>query len=401
MSAQYPKLRALNIRRVQQNGSTYLLLQDPLTMQDGSLLVPTQLGAVLALCDGQHSLLEIVELARSWYGLAIDPVQLHQLLSQLDQAYLLDNANFENAKAERLAAYRSAAYRPPACAGSVYPAQEAALQRYLQQQLQKSQQPPATQPILGFVSPHIDYHRGAAVYADVFRAAVPAIQSAELVIIFGTDHFGGQAPFTLTRQHFATPLGVLPTAQALVDVLAQALAATGSDAYAGELFHCGEHALELPLVWLHGLRPTNPPLILPILCGQLGSAANLSQHLQVQAVLHTLRPLLQEQRVLVLASGDLAHVGPAFDGEPLGPLEKSSLQRADRALLQHLQVGDALGFYQTIDRLQNRYNVCGWSAIYLAAALCQSTSAQLLCYQQCPADAVNTSLVSIAGILLS
>jgi AmmeMemoRadiSam system protein B len=54
---------------------------------------------------------------------------------------------------------------------------------------------------------------GAAVYADVFRAAVPAIQSAELVIIFGTDHFGGQAPFTLTRQHFATPLGVLPTAQ--------------------------------------------------------------------------------------------------------------------------------------------------------------------------------------------
>jgi MEMO1 family protein len=46
------------------------------------------------------------------------------------------------------------------------------------------------------------------------------VQQADLAIVFGTDHFSEGFPFSLTRQNYATPYGVLPTAVEIVDRLA-------------------------------------------------------------------------------------------------------------------------------------------------------------------------------------
>ena len=73
--------------------------------------------------------------------------------------------------------------------------------------------------------------------------------AADLAIIFGTDHSGGLGKVTPTRQSYATPYGVLPTANGIVDRLADALGE--EEAFAEELHHRKEHSIELASVWLH------------------------------------------------------------------------------------------------------------------------------------------------------
>ncbi|MCB0026034.1 MAG: AmmeMemoRadiSam system protein B, partial [Caldilinea sp.] len=148
-----------------------------------------------------------------------------------------------------------------------YPGDGKALWRVLQDYLESSESAEApidwSKPV-GVLSPHIDYPRGGKVYADVWKHAAQAAREAELVILLGTDHYGGEL-FTLTRQSYATPYGVLPTDTAIVDRLAAVL---GEDeAFAGELRHRGEHSLELVAVWLHHMREGRPVPVVPILTG--------------------------------------------------------------------------------------------------------------------------------------
>ncbi|MFN3332257.1 MAG: AmmeMemoRadiSam system protein B, partial [Caldilinea sp.] len=171
-------------------------------------------------------------------------------------------------RAQALDEFRSAPFRAPALAGAGYPADDKALWSLLQEYLEESDTTADTdidwsQPI-GVLSPHIDYARGGKVYAHVWKRAAQAVREAELVILLGTDHYGDDL-FTLTRQSYATPYGILPTDTASVDQLA---AAIGEEAaFAGELRHCGEHSLELVAVWLHHLREGRPAPVIPILTG--------------------------------------------------------------------------------------------------------------------------------------
>ena len=70
--------------------------------------------------------------------------------------------------------------------------------------------------LVGLISPHIDYPRGWRTYARTWQLAADAVEEAELVILLGTDHGGGAGALTLTRQNYATPWGVLPTARRIL-----------------------------------------------------------------------------------------------------------------------------------------------------------------------------------------
>ena len=48
----YPRLRAIDARPLTENGRQYILLQDPLQLNDQSLIIPSPLHLVLPLCDG-------------------------------------------------------------------------------------------------------------------------------------------------------------------------------------------------------------------------------------------------------------------------------------------------------------------------------------------------------------
>lgn len=398
-----PILRPVDVRRMSHDGEAYFMLRDPLQIGEQQLYVPQHFGPALALFDGALKLDEIAESVRARYGLPITTAHLEQLVAALDEVYMLDNARCQARRRAALAAYRSAPNRPPALAGSGYPAQSAELWQLFQGYLEEAD---GVEPAsvnwaqgVGLLSPHIDYGRGGPVYARVWKQAANAVAEADAAVIFGTDHFGDDL-FTLTRQSYATPYGTLPTDTATVDALAAVLGAGA--AFAGELRHRGEHSLELVAVWLHHMRAGKPLPVVPILVGSLHSyyanGSGPQDDTTLAAVLSTLRTAMAGRRVLYIASGDLAHVGPAFGGAPLHEAESAALRRADRALLRPLERGDADAFFAEIKRVQNSNNVCGVTPLYLTLRALGHVRGAAAGYALCPADDAGTSIVSVAGM---
>ena len=437
-SIPFPKLRALDVQSYEHECQPYYLLQDPLELNGGSMLVPQGMGPILALCDGSQADAGAINgalIRRFGYGVGREAVE--ELLAALDHSFLLENERFRQAAAGQVTAWRQAPHRPPMLAGRSYPADPDALRELLDDYLaqvpenskwatdwtdstdqngskEKIRENPshpsnpwpisAVESGRGLFSPHIDYPRGGPIYATAWKAAADLVQAAELVVIFATDHYGSDR-FTLTRQHYATPFGVLPTDRETVDRLAQAI---GPDAaFSGEMRHSREHSVELVAVWLHHMRGGEAVPIVPILTGGLhdffhnGQAPD--QEPTIRRVLETLTEIGQERRVLVVASGDMAHVGPAFGGPPLTPNREDLLRAADGELLAFLRAGKAADFFQTIAKVEDRNNVCGVTPFYLALSLMERirqrpVQGRITGYDRCPADDQNTSAVTVCGV---
>ena len=402
----YPTFRSgIDIQPVTQDGKPHLYLRDPLQLSEDSLLLPRALGVVLALCDGtQPDANALSAAAAIRYGVSLPPRAIENLLAALDQAFLLENQAYARARAQALAAYRQAPFRPPASAGHSYPAEPEALRRQLDGYLAQATD---SQPALavggrvrGLVSPHIDYLRGGPVYAQVWKPAADMVRQADLAVILGTNHFG-DGLITLTRQNYATPYGTLPTAAAVVDQLA---AAMGPAAFEGELFHRGEHSVELAAVWLHHMRGGRPIDLVPVLCGSLGRHLDgqmIEEDPAIDQFVRALGAAAAGRNVVVIAAGDLAHVGPAFGGEPVDQAGRAQLQAADAELMERICQGDAAGFWAANRAVDDQYNVCGMSPIYLTLRLLGPGRGERVGYALCPADEADTSVVSICGIVLA
>lgn len=399
------------------DGQTYLLLQDPLHLSDKTLLVPRALQPILMLCDGtREDPAELSASAAIRFGVRVPTDQVRQMLVALDNALLLENDRAAQARAEALAAYRDAPARPLRLAANVSAGGADWLRQRFdtydtstvpaspQQEGAASDQPlwpPAPSAVRGLLSPHIDYQRGGPVYAAVWRRAAEAVRSADLVLILGTNHNGGEHLLALTRQHYATPFGVLETDVDVVDRLA---AAVGEEsAFAGELYHRAEHAVELAVNWLHYMRDGQPCPVVPVLCGSFRRFILDGDDPGDEPLLTTFIDVFHDatagRRVLVVAAGDLAHVGPAFGGAPLTPEGRVQVKAADAALLSAMADGDADGFLAEMRRVGNRNNVCGVPPIYLALRLLAPVQGRTVAYDLCTADTADTSAVSIGGLL--
>ncbi len=401
-----PKLRPIEIRPFvhAERGRPMLLLRDPLALSGQIATLPQALGPALLLCDGTRTLYGIQVALMLQFKLQVGLDVLAEIVETLDELCLLENERSAAAMAAALAAYRAAPHRPPASAGGAYPADPAELRVLLDGYLDQARErydgrrPTAAR---GLVSPHIDYARGGLVYAAVWDAAAEAARAADLAIILGTDHSGGYGALTLTRQHYATPYGVLPTAGDVVDAAA---AAIGEEAaFAEELHHRGEHSVELAAVWLHHMRGGAACEVVPALCGSFGhfvaGAADPAADAGIAALVDALRRAAAGRRALVVAAADLAHIGPAFGSPAVDAAGRDALRAADADLLAQVNRGDAAGFFSILQRSQDCNNVCGLPPIYAALRLLAPVASETVAYDQCPADDHGTSWVSVAGVV--
>jgi MEMO1 family protein len=253
--------------------------------------------------------------------------------------------------------------RRPSCAGSVYPADPAALRTALEGWLRPADgtASPAGATRL-VVSPHIDYARGAAGYACAARALAAASAEADLFVFFGTAHEGPSHLFTVTRRDYASPLGAVPTDRAVVDALARELGE--AEVLGSERFHDREHSVELPLVVLQQVA-RRPFTALPVLCSSL-------THLEAPArftgrFFAALARATEGRRACFVAGADLAHVGPLYgDPRPATPAEAARVEAEDRRTLSFLASGDAEGFHRDAVRDDERRRLCGAAPIYAA-----------------------------------
>ncbi|OQA43349.1 MAG: hypothetical protein BWY52_01898 [Chloroflexi bacterium ADurb.Bin325] len=411
MNQHRPRLRPLDIRPFVQDGQELLFLRDPLALADRSVVIPAAAAPILALCDGTRDADEIRTALLAHFGLRVAREGLDGLLTALDQTCLLENERTAAARARALDDFRAAPFRAPALAGAAYPAEPAALAAQLDAYMDTARARYPSGRALpaanarGLVSPHIDYERGGPVYAAVWDQAKPAALAADLAIIFGTDHSGGHGRLTLTRQHYATPYGVLPTPAAIVDACAAAVSAPFEE----ELHHRSEHSIELAAVWLHHVRAGRPCEVVPVLCGSFGhfvaGQADPAADRDIAGLVAALHAASVGRRVLVVAAADMAHIGPAFGGDPVDAAAAAALRAADAALLERMAAGDAAGFFAELAGVGDRNNVCGLPPIYLALRLLAasdgaSSAGGVPCaYDQCPADSDLTSFVSVAGLV--
>lgn len=401
----HPKLRPLQPMPATHAGQPGFVLRDPLALGKQTLFLPREMGPLLTLCDGTRDLPELRAALIVRFGVQVPLEMLAQLVAQLDAACLLDNERSAQAHDAALTAYRDAPFRQPALAGNSYPADPDRLAAYLaaiQAELPSDDRASETDAsVRGVVCPHIDFQRGGRVYAGLWRRAADAARQAELVVVLGTNHIGGGL-LSLTRQHYATPWGVLPTARKVVDALANAIGK--EEAFRDEFHHRVEHSIELAVVWLQAVLGDQTPSLVPILTGSFQRFVNgqSSPHNneKLAAAVEVLQEVTAQKRTLVVAAADLAHMGPAFGGQPLDFLRRAQLKGADDQLLQAICEGNSETFFGQIKAEGDRRNVCGLPPIYLALCILGQTHGQVAGYEICPADQANTSSVSVAGVLL-
>lgn len=403
-----PKLRHVQVSRGQQHGQQVLILSDPCGLSDCAMVLPANLAPVLELCDGTRNIAALRTILELRTGLRVGPDYLEKMFVALDRALMIDNEHSAQVYREALEKFRSAPSRPPTMADRVYPADSEMLEQVLCDYF--SRLPPdmentaKTGKIRGLVSPHIDYQRGGIVYAGVWHRAAEAVRDAEVAIILGTNHFNGQKLVTLTRQSYTTPWGVLTTCADVVDSVSSTLGE--EEVFAEEFNHRSEHSVEAAAVWLHYLIKDKACQLVPVLCGSfqrfIEEDRKPADDDEVARFVETLRHATANRRTLIVAAGDLAHVGPAFgDRYPVDALEKARLSSADNELMSAIARGDAEEMFRQVKKEGDRRRICGLSAIYLALRLLGKTGGDITGYAQCPADEQGTSFVSICGIALT
>jgi hypothetical protein len=254
--------------------------------------------------------------------------------------------------------------RPCCLSGSAYPKSAPELEKRLDDILLSQPAPPEPEGrIQALVAPHIDFSAGYKIYAKAYQM-VNYIKPSR-VFVLGVGHKMMDQLYCLTEKDFETPLGIVKNETPVVKALQEA----GRDVVCEDDFaHRAEHSIEFQAVFLRHLLSMDFSLI-PILCGAFQT--NLREYSR-DAFLEKAGPLLaklrdivaeREHETLVLSGVDFSHIGPKFGHTDPADFLASRAQDHDRRLLEHLCHLDADGFWEESRRVQDRFNVCGFSAM--------------------------------------
>ena len=197
--------------------------------------------------------------------------------------------------------------RPMACAGSWYPADAkecgARIEKWWARPPKKN--PPAgVSPARLGVVPHAGWTFSGRLAAQVFQA-LPDDRGVELVVVLGGHLRPDDPVVAMTEGHWETPFGAI----AIDGGFRPALESLPAVIFEDERRHFEDNTVELQLPFVKFRFPR--AALLPIRVPPGPVALNLGR------LLHDyISPL--GARVLVIASTDLTHYGPAYGFEPKG-----------------------------------------------------------------------------------
>ena len=234
--------------------------------------------------------------------------------------------------------------------------------------------------------PHIDYPRGGTTYAWGFKEVVEQT-NASLFVIIGTSHYSRHR-FTLTRKHFQTPLGIVPTDQAFIDQLVDHY---GSGLFDDELAaHMPEHSIELEVVFLQYLYEGKRPIrIVPLVVGSfqdcVDGAIRPREKDDISRMIAALRKAEAQTRepIFYIISGDLAHLGPKFgDRELVREKLLSASKKQDYLLIREAEEAKADGYFHVVSEEGDQRRICGLPPTYVVLEALKPTHGKLLHYDQ-------------------
>ncbi|MGZ8520866.1 MAG: AmmeMemoRadiSam system protein B [Candidatus Binatia bacterium] len=382
-----PRVRAIEAFPVQQDGKTLIYLKDPLNFATPLGISPVGYF-LLAHFDGRHAYSDLCEVFEQRFRAPLAHAEFDQFVAMLDQHYYLKSARFEQFQQSVISEFRARPRRAPAHVGGGYKSDPVGLAAQLDSYFVAPSGPglpsvssgasmrEAPKAPKAIVAPHIDFHRGGPAYAWAYKPLAESF-GADLYIILGTSHCGGQTPYILTRKSFETPLGLVETDGEFVEQLQSRCA---QDCFTDEFLHRGEHSIEFQVLFLKYIaqkraaltgEPEKPFKIVPILVSSFHPMmVSLTPPEETPAVgdfLRALRQLAQQEarQVCFVAGVDLAHVGKQFgDEEPVTEDFLKWVEAEDRQLVDRLSALDAPGFFHEIAKDEDKRKICGFAPLY-------------------------------------
>jgi len=375
---EYPRLRAVEAFPVVQGGRRLMCLRDPSNMAPDVALLSPEAFNIVRRFDGSNSVVDIQAAYMRRTGSLLYSDKIKELIEKLDEAHMLEGAAFERYKRAVEDEFRASDVRKSFLAGRSYPSDAEGVECLLTSVFlakDGSGEMPKIgtgERLKGAVLPHIDLERGGSCYAKGWSAAARGCRARRFVVI-GTGHFELNAPLALTRKDFETPLGLVRTDKAFVNHLVERL---GPKAFEGELAHRTEHSIELQLLFIQFIFG-NDIEIVPVLSiareepawAEDGFISPLASDFVSAA-----KELIAQARdeTFVVASADLAHIGPRFGDEPtveITPGAADETKQKDLGLLELLAKPDVAAFANGVQADGNARNICGYMPILLTAAI--------------------------------
>ena len=382
-STDCPCLRGFLAAAQDESDPRYVILWDKLGLGAAPLRVTLPEFLWLEMFDGERTLRDIQAEAMRQAGGRILPLELFAaLVERLEKALFLDGPSFRARLANPI--------REPSCIGC-YKAEPSGLRRQLEG-LFTGRAGPGTPlekkpdgKLRAALVPHIDFGRGGATFAWGFKEIFERTDAA-LFVIIGTSHYSAQR-YTLTRKHFRTPLGVVPTDQAYIDRL---VAHYGDGLFDDELAHLPEHSIELEVVLLQYLYEGRRSIrIVPLVVGSFQDciAAECPPESQddIRRMIDALRKVEAETKepICYVISGDLAHIGPKFaDPEPVSDELLSHSKNQDQAILCHAEAADPAGYFRIVADEVDARRICGLPPTYTLLEAIRPGKGKLLHYDR-------------------
>jgi len=367
-----PRIRPIEAFPIQQSGHEMIGIKDPTGIFSEICFVSPETFFLISLMDGTNTLRDLQAAYLRRYGALLYTEKVEELIKQLDACHLLENRYFQDYLGQLREAFKKAATREAMFAGKGYAANPDQLKAMIQSFFTGKEGPGLPnksgrkKAIKGILAPHIDFARGGTCYAHAYKALGESLQ-ADLYIILGTCHTPMQNPFAFTLKQFATPLGEVETSKDLVADCARQLP---FDPFLDEFCHRNEHTIEFQVLFLHYLLGKKEFKIFPILCNSFHGLIQQGISPMQDPLYKETIALLAEQcarldKVCLVASADLAHVGPQFGHrESVTPGVLAETKAKDLEMLGYVQELKAEEFYQFILREKDRRNICGLPPLY-------------------------------------
>ncbi|MFQ5627203.1 MAG: AmmeMemoRadiSam system protein B [bacterium] len=386
-----PKLRYVEAFPVDTEEGKMVALRDPMGIADEVILVSRAALFILQFCDGQHSKKEILQKSRKLLHMPIEEEVLDKLLAYIDTNYLLDNDRFRTRLRKIETDLLKAKHRPAAHAGVSYPANKTALTEKMHSYFIDESGAGTPGPVnglptpKGIIAPHIDLRIGGTTYTHAYKRIAES-PPADVYVVLGTGHAGLRNMYSVLPVDFDTPLGTIATDTNFIKALQNNYK---NDLFADIFLHKTEHTIEFQTIFLKKVFGDRPFKIVPILCSFNYHALVYEQFSNEKAIVEdfsrALRKTIREYpgKVTVIASVDLAHVGPRYGDAPApNGIFLQEVKKQDYEALKYAMQMDAAGWLKAIARVDDRYRICGFSPVYTLLASIDAQHGELLRYDQ-------------------
>lgn len=408
-----PLKQMIDAVQIEHDGKPMILLRDQEGINQQAMVISPAGFFVALMLDGRNTASDIKNLFAKNTGTMLDDKEIESIVQEFDRAHLLETENLHKKRKEILNNFLQDPIRVPLHLDGFAADDKLKAAAQLGQFFTDPKGPgkqfstsASGAPLLGMVSPHIDFHRGGPAYAWAYQA-LSETTPPDAIVAFGVAHISPNSPWIMTEKAYATPYGNMTVHPELFEELSGTL---WYNSKVDEWAHRTEHSLEFQAFWLRYLwRDKTPPWV-PILCSSFERFCDdraPSKIPSVETAIQKMADVLTQrqargEKIMILAGIDLAHVGPRFgDQEALTPEIRAKIEKEDRVSLEHALQGDADSFYLSLIADGHWRKACGLTALYMSLRMISAlqgtkkSAGELLTYGQ--ADDPLGGVVSFAS----